>query len=104
VAEATAIAVATTSPEADRMPDNLGKVDRKEGKEKKTYRGHVQSCGQMFDNKWYFVFDNGQVWKQSSRGSYKFEKCDFDVSITKDFFSYKMKIDGGKSLRVRRER
>jgi hypothetical protein len=109
VAEAAAVTVATSPPETDRMPEDLGKDDKKETKErksaeKKTYRGHVQSCGQMSDNKWYFVFDNGQVWKQSSNGSYRFKQCDFDVTISKDFFSYKMKIDGGKTLRVRRER
>ena len=109
VDEVAAVTAASVPPESDRMPDYLGRSDKKERKEKKseekkTYRGHVKSCGQMSDDRWYFVFDNGQVWKQSSDGSYRFGKCDFDVTITKDFFSYKMKIDGGKSLRVRRER
>jgi len=49
-------------------------------------------------------FDNEQLWKQSGAGRYRFSECDFDVTITKDFFGYKMKIDGGKTLRVKRER
>ena len=70
----------------------------------KSYRGHVRSCGQLSDDRWYFVFDNEQLWKQSGAGRYRFRECDFDVTITKDFFGYKMKIDGGKTLRVKRER
>ena len=80
------------------------KKEKKRAAEKKKYRGHVRSCGQMSDDRWYFVFDNGQMWKQSSDGNYRFKQCDFDVTITEDFFGYKMKIDGGKTLRVKRER
>jgi hypothetical protein len=90
-------------PEAQGLPDDLG-FEEKKAPEKKSYRGHVRSCGQMSDFRWYFVFDSGQVWKQSGDGSYRFKECDFDVTITKDFFGHKMKIDGGKSIRVRRER
>lgn len=108
VAAASAVAAPTVLPESNRIPEDLGQDDKKDRKEeesaeKKSYRGHVRSCGQMSDNRWYFVFGNGQVWKQSNKGSYRFKKCDFDVTITSDFFGYKMRIDGGKSLRVRRE-
>lgn len=101
-----AAVVETAQPQSTRLPDDLGveKKEEKKSAETKSYRGHVRSCGQMLDDRWYFVFEGGQVWKQSSNGTYRFRECDFDATITKDFFSYKMKIDGGKTLRVRRER
>jgi len=104
--EATVVETAPSQAESSPMPDDLGVEKKKEEKpaEKKSYRGHVRSCGQMSDDRWYFVFDSGQVWKQSGNGKYRFKECDFDVTITKDFFSYKMEIDGGKTLRVKRER
>ena len=106
VAETAVVDTASPQPEASRLPDDLGVEKKEEEKpaEKKSYRGHVRSCGQMSDDRWYFVFDSGQVWKQSGNGNYRFKECDFDVTITRDFFSYKMKIDGGKTLRVKRER
>lgn len=106
VTESKVVETVSPQPEAQRLPDDLGIEKKEERKpaEKKSYRGHVRSCGQMSDDKWYFVFDSGQVWKQSSEGVYRFKECDFDVTITKDFFSYKMKVDGGKTLRVKRER
>ena len=105
-AETKVVETAPSQPEAQGLPDDLGieKKEKKRAAEKKKYRGHVRSCGQMSDDRWYFVFDNGQMWKQSSDGNYRFKQCDFDVTITEDFFGYKMKIDGGKTLRVKRER
>ena len=104
--EPEAVETVSPEPEPQRLPDKLGieKREEKQAAQKKSHRGHVRSCGQRSDDKWYFVFDSGQVWKQSSDGNYRFNECDFDVTITKDFFGYKMKIDGGKSIRVRRER
>ena len=104
--EATVVETAPSQAESSPMPDDLGVEKKKEEKpaEKKSYRGHVRSCGKMSDDRWYFVFDSGQVWKQSGNGKYRFKECDFDVTLTKDFFSYKMQIDGCKTLRVRRER
>ena len=107
VVESVVAEAAPPPPEPNRLPDDLGVEKKKEEKkpaEKKSFRGHVRSCGQTSDDRWYFVFESGQVWKQSSNGIYRFKECDFDVTITKDFFSYKMKIDGGKTLRVKRER
>jgi len=98
VTEAPAVEIAAAAPVSEQIPEDLGTDERK------TFRGHVGSCGQMSDDRWYFVFDNGQVWNQSSSGKYRFKECDFDVTITKDFFGFKMKIDGGKTLRVKRRR
>ncbi len=100
-------AEAPAAPPPDAIPADLGRPKKEEKKKEEDpaeYRGHVQSCRESIDGIWYFTFDNGQVWFQSSRGHHRFEECDFDVTITKDFFGYKMAIDGGRTLRVRPQR
>jgi hypothetical protein len=90
----------------ERLPDEIGGGGFEEKKEGKAglARGHVTSCRQASDGRWFFTFDSGQIWKQSSAGHYRFKDCEFDVTITKDMFSYKMAIDGGRKLRVRRQK
>ena len=63
-------------------------------------RGRVTSCRREADRKYYFYFDNGQVWKQKDNDRLKLDDCDFDVTIEKDFFGYKMQIEG-KRNRIR---
>ena len=89
------------------MPEDLGKADEEKAEKKKEQEaalgaGHVNSCRLGNDGRWVFHFDGGQVWRQSSNAQYRFEECDFDVTITKDFFGYKMKMEGRGSIRVRR--
>lgn len=90
------------------MPDDLGKASEAKAEKKKKKEapllgaGRVNRCRLSRDDLWHFYFDNGQVWRQSGDARYRFEDCDFDVTITKDFFGYKMKIDGGQTIRVRR--
>jgi hypothetical protein len=68
-------------------------------------QGRVTECKTDASNKLYFVFDNGQVWKQRSNARLSNRECDFPVTITKDAFGYKMQIDGeGKKIRIGRIR
>jgi len=68
-------------------------------------QGRVTECQKDANNKWYFVFDNGQVWKQRADARLSFGECDFSVTITKDVFGYKMQIEGeGKKIRIGRIR
>jgi hypothetical protein len=70
-----------------------------------SFRGRVTKCQQDASNKWYFYFDNGQVWKQRSGNRVRFRECDFGVTITKDTFGYKMQVDGEtKTIRIGRIR
>ena len=92
---------------AEAIPSDLGQAKKEEKKKNEkppVYRGRMASCRENADGIWYFTLENGQVWEQSSRGYHRFEQCTVDVSITKDFFGYKMTIEGGKTLRVRRYR
>ena len=55
--------------------------------------------------KYVFYFEGGQVWKQVSDKRLFFRDCDFNVTVTKDMFGYKMQIDGEKSkIRISRLR
>ena len=48
-------------------------------------------------------FSNGQVWKQSKNDRVHFRDCNFDVTITKDFFGYKMQQEGeNRRIRIKR--
>jgi len=89
------------------LPDEIGGSEFekvKEGKKEEVppARGHVRKCRMTRDDLWYFYFDGGQEWKQSGRGKYRFESCDFYATISKDFFGFKMQIEGGRKIRVRR--
>ena len=75
---------AETSPEAAREEQELA------------IRAKVTRCEKDARKKYYFVFENGQVWKQSSDKRLRYKECDFEVTITKDFFGYKMHPDGEK--------
>ena len=59
-------------------------------------RARVTRCEKDARKKVYFVFDNGEVWRQGSDKRLRFRDCEFEVTITKDFFGHKMQIDGEK--------
>ena len=74
-------------------------------REPESFQGRVIECKQDSSKKWYFVFDNGQVWKQRANARLTNRDCDFEVTITKDGFGYKMQIEGeGSKIRVGRIR
>jgi len=55
--------------------------------------------------KYAFYLEGGQVWKQVGDKRLYFKDCDFNVTISKDFFGYKMQREGEKSrFRVSRLR
>ena len=84
--------------------EQLDPKDRQE-REPMIVHGRVTGCQKDASKKWYFVFDNGQVWKQRSNARLTTRECDFPVTITKDAFGYKMQIDGeSKWIRIGRIR
>ncbi len=65
----------------------------------------VNRCSKDSRKKYIFYLDGGQVWKQISDKKLNFKDCNFNVSIRKDFFGYKMQAEGSKSkFRVSRVR
>lgn len=92
-------ATPATATSAQPLPDDLGTSDQKTT----NYSGTITSCKKGFYGDWYFYFDNGQVWKEVNNRNRRFKECNFDVTITKDRFGYKMRIDDSeKTIRVRR--
>lgn len=80
-------------PEAAKKPDEDDERDE-------TFAAKVTRCEQAYDGKYYFFFDNGQVWKQVKADRERYRDCDFNVTVTRDWFGYKMQRDG-KQRRIR---
>jgi len=98
---------ASSKPTPDQALDDLGsetlRRDNDEKDEKLAVRASVISCRKDAFDRYLFYFENGQVWKQSSDKRLYLKDCLFDVTITKDFFGYKMLRDGEKRpLRISR--
>ncbi len=92
-------AVTATATSAQPLPDELGESTSIK------YSGLITSCKKGQYGVWYFIFDNGQVWKDATKRNRRFKDCNFNATITRDAFGYKMQIDGEeKYLRVRRHR
>lgn len=85
---------------AEALPDKPG-----EEKEPEKFAATVTRCGETVDGRYLFYFENGQVWKQANDKRLYFRDCSFDVTITKDFFGFKMQPVGEKKrVRIRRVR
>jgi len=66
-------------------------------------RATVSRCEKDVRKKYLFYFENGQIWKQTSDTKLYFKECNFNVTITKDFFGYKMKTDNNnRQIRISR--
>ncbi len=63
----------------------------------------VTSCKKDYYGNYSFSLDNGQIWKSMDTKKLRYRKCEFAVTISKEFMGYKMRIDGewGR-IRVRR--
>jgi len=93
--------------QASDMPDSLGGgiYADKAGVKPETNRGHVTSCKKSSDRKWFYIFENGQVWKQVDSRKRRHKECDFWATIVKDSFGFKMIIDGQEGkIRIDRRR
>ncbi len=92
--------------EPNALPENLGggRFDKRDDA-KQVNRGRVTSCKKSHDGRWFFIFDNGQIWKQANldRPARRYKACEFDVVISKDTFGYKMFIEKlSRKVRVKR--
>lgn len=106
-APAAAVPAAVAAPAAKELPaaetvpldDEVGreKLSRDDEAADPGVRGRVVSCREDATGKHLFYFDNGQIWKQKDNSRIRWQECEFDVTISKDFFGYKMVRDGEKS-------
>ena len=97
-------AVAAEEPGEAALPEHLGGADFEEQAENFTthHQGTITKCQKGRDDRWYFVFSNGQVWKQSNKERRRFKDCNFPATISQDGFGYKMEIEvQGKQNTIR---
>lgn len=91
-------APASLGAETLRHKDRAAKAEEEIG-----VSATVTRCGENADGRYVFYFSNGQVWKQSKNDRVHFRDCNFNVTITKDYFGYKMQQDGEKRrIRIKR--
>jgi hypothetical protein len=84
--------VAPATDEVAVMDDSVGRerIATDEEKYSLAVTGHVNSCREDSGGQHRFYFENGQIWKQKDNKRIPWRECDFDVTISKDFFGYKM--------------
>ena len=101
-APTTAADVTVESIGAEQLPA----ARREQEQPEVNVQARVSRCERDASRKKYvFYFEGGQVWKQVSDKRLFFRDCDFNVTVTKDVFGYKMQIDGEKSkIRISRLR
>ena len=109
---ATAVVVAddVTDVVADDAPapltDEVGRerIEPKSDDEQPRFAANVTSCQKSVQSgQYYFVFENGQVWKQSNYRNLNLRDCAFDVEISKTGFGYQMFIPSkDRTVRVAR--
>lgn len=89
-----------SAPPSDAVSDEQpSSSDPAEG----TVRATLTDCRKGPTGKWHFFLDNGQVWEQRDNDRLHSRECDFDVTISKDFFGYKMTLpDSDNKIRVAR--
>lgn len=63
----------------------------------------VTACRRDDRRKYYFYLENGQVWRQNDDDRLRFKECNFNATIVRDGFGYKLQIEGQKRrTRVKR--
>jgi len=103
--------IENSNDEVTIIPTDLGGKSFKnhsEGKKERAQvlaQGKVTSCKKAVDGKWFFTFENGQIWKQVGSSRRYYRNCDFLVKIKKDGIGYKLQVDGDKRIvRIKRYR
>ena len=96
-----------TSAEPKELPDSIGggKYARDAGVPEEQFHGLLKSCKKAIDKRWFYIFENGQVWKQVKHKKIRHKNCNVGATLTQDGFGYIMRIDGeDRKIRVRRHR
>ena len=63
----------------------------------------ISDCVLAPHYKFYFYFDNGQVWRYLGNKKLRYRECNLAAEITEDRLGFSMRIDGEtRSLRIER--
>ena len=106
VAVAAGAAVAQSAPVPLTEDVGLERVKGAEREKPPEYAAVVTRCERHPQSALlYFYLENGQVWKQSSNRRLNYRDCQFEVTLTKDAFGYKLYVPSkDKKVRVTRIR
>lgn len=100
-----AVASAPAAVPVDQMSAQSPAQEKPQKEQPKTMNAHVIRCTKDARKKYLFYLEGGEVWKQISDKRLSYKECDFNVTISKDFFGHKMQVAGEKSrTRVSRVR
>ena len=100
-AETTTAAPAAAAEEYGELTDDVGLP--KSGEDLQLMRATVARCGEANNRRFYFYFDNGQVWKYLGRKKLRFLDCENQATLIEDGFGFTLKIDGDeREMRVQR--
>ncbi len=89
------------APAPQAVADNIGLP--KPVAEYESVRANVVRCGKANDHRFYFYFDNGQVWKYLGNRHLRYRNCDSPATLYEDGFGFALQLDGEKrKLRVQR--
>ena len=103
---ATEVAAADVPQEVERVSQDPEPTDDfglpKSEDDLNTIHATVVRCGEANNHRFYFYFDNGQVWKYLGGKKLRYRTCKFPATLTEDSFGFALRIDGKSSLRVRR--
>jgi len=89
----------TETMKAVAISDDVGReqVERGDVAGNVEYHSRITSCKKNSSGRVFFFLENGQIWKQTDYATFRYRSCDFDITLTKDSFGYKMRIAGKKS-------
>ena len=94
-------AAAASEKEYRELTDDVGLP--KSDDNLQTIRATVVRCGEANNRRFYFYFDNGQVWKYLGRKKLRFLDCDNQASLVEDGWGFVLKLDGDdREMRVQR--
>lgn len=96
---------ATTTESSEPLHNEVSRetIKAREREAERDVTGHVRSCKSNARGRYFFFFDNGEVWKQVDNTRIRWRECDFDVTIRKDFFGYMLQpADDRQKVRVSR--
>ena len=106
--ETSAAAIAAADVPQEIEPDSQGPESShdfglpKSEDDFETIHANVVRCGEANNRKFYFYFDNGQVWKYLGGKKLRYRTCSFPAALTEDSFGFTLRIEEKSSLRVQR--
>ena len=93
--------VTEDDPSYRELTDDVGLP--KEIKDDQVILASFSRCGEANNRKFYFYFDNGQIWKYVGGRKLRIRDCSKPATLREDRFGFTLQLDGdSRSMRVER--